>query len=446
MAERYGFFNSVNKDRVYDASDVARFLKKYFTNGVFNNTLQVKSNDNMTVSVSVGQANINGYSYELDSELTLNIAESDNVLSRIDSVILRLDLVNRQITAQILQGSYATDPSQPTITRTETIYDLRLANVSVPAGATRITADMITDTRFGSDCGNVVGAVQQIDTTDVFKQYETYFNNWFKTLEDELSENQAGNLQNQINSLNDSVIQNGSYTTCTYDETNSNYKCNLARILSNGDSFQLMLPLSNQNDSNDSNVSISVDGGTTYYNLLDKTGEFNLMSSDFEYKNIYLKAVFNGSNFVLISPDRIKNIVSAKIAEDITTTTNGTINNLTKNTQQGERIKIKNGIIEIGDGVKRIKASLTMTIQTQTANQVGWQPYLKYMKKGDSEYTNLATVRDICEANEYNSLSITDFLVFVNPGDKFTLGWYKGTSYSIKVKSGSLSAITIEEI
>ena len=208
MAQRYGFFNSVNNDRVYDASDVANFLSKFFTNGVFNNSLAVSSNDNMTVSVAIGSANINGYAYENTEVLILDIDEADSTLSRIDSVICRLDLTNRQITTMILQGNYATTPSQPSITRTGTIYDLRLANISVPAGATRITADMITDTRFGSDCGNVVGTVQQIDTTDVFNQYETYFNNWFKTLEDELSENQAGNLQNQINNLNNLVNEN----------------------------------------------------------------------------------------------------------------------------------------------------------------------------------------------------------------------------------------------
>ena len=208
MAQRYGFFNSVNNDRVYDASDVANFLSKFFTNGIFNNSLAVSSNDNMTVSVAIGSANINGYAYENTEVLTLDIDEADSTLSRIDSVICRLDLTNRQINVMILQGNYATTPSQPSITRTGTIYDLRLANISVPAGATRITADMITDTRFTNDCGNVVGTVQQIDTTDVFKQYETYFNNWFKTLEDELSENQAGNLQNQINNLNNLVNEN----------------------------------------------------------------------------------------------------------------------------------------------------------------------------------------------------------------------------------------------
>ena len=91
MAQKYGFFNSVNSDRVYDANDVAKFLSKFFTNGVFNNTLQVTANDNMTVSVSTGSANINGYVYENTDTLTLDIDEADGTLNRIDSVVDRLD-------------------------------------------------------------------------------------------------------------------------------------------------------------------------------------------------------------------------------------------------------------------------------------------------------------------------------------------------------------------
>lgn len=201
MAQKYGFFNSVNGDRVYDASDVAGFLSKFFTNGIFNNSLGVSANDNMTVSVATGNANINGYGYENTETLVLDIDEADSELSRIDSVIVRLDLTNRQITTMILQGQYATTPSQPNITRTGTIYDLRLANISVPAGATRITTEMINDTRFGTDCGNVTQAVLSLDTSEIFRQYETWFNEWFSNLEDQLDDNQAGHLQNQIGTL-----------------------------------------------------------------------------------------------------------------------------------------------------------------------------------------------------------------------------------------------------
>ena len=215
MAQRYGFFNSVNNDRVYDASDVARFLKKFFTNGVFNNTLQVSSNDNMTVTVSSGNANIEGYGYENDDNLILDIDEADSTLSRIDSVILRLDLSNRQITAMILQGSYASEPSQPSIVRTGSIYDLRLANISVPAETTRITSDLITDTRFTNDCGNVTQTVLSLSTENIFKQYETMFYSWFNDLQVDLDGDVAGNLQDEIFNMR---VELG-IETDTYDST-----------------------------------------------------------------------------------------------------------------------------------------------------------------------------------------------------------------------------------
>lgn len=243
MAQKYGFFNSVNNDRVYDASDVAGFLKKFFTNGVFNNSLGVSANDNMTVSVAVGNANINGYSYENTETLVFDINESDSELGRIDSVICRLDLTNRQITTMILEGSYSSDPSQPSITRTGTIYDLRLANISVPAGAIRITADMITDTRFGADCGNVTQAVLELDTSEIFAQYTKYFNDWFNELQDELNSNQAGHLQNELNNLRTALgINLDTYSsTVTYSKgdlvvyNHTIYECNEDNVTGNWD-------------------------------------------------------------------------------------------------------------------------------------------------------------------------------------------------------------------
>lgn len=206
MAQKYGFFNSINNDRVYDASDVAGFLSKFFTNGIFNNSLSVSANDNMTVSVATGTANINGYSYENTDSLTLDINDADNTLNRIDSVILRLNLSDRNITAMILEGQTATTPSQPTLTRGGNIYDLRLANITVSAGITRITADKITDTRFTDECGNVVQAVQSLSTEDIFEQYNTWFTTWFDNVKGQLSTDVAGNLQNQIDEINNKLI------------------------------------------------------------------------------------------------------------------------------------------------------------------------------------------------------------------------------------------------
>ena len=48
--EKFSFFNSINGDRASYAEDFARHLKKYFTNGIFNNELKVIANNDMTIT------------------------------------------------------------------------------------------------------------------------------------------------------------------------------------------------------------------------------------------------------------------------------------------------------------------------------------------------------------------------------------------------------------
>ena len=221
--EKCSFFNDVNDDRVYYAEDWARHLKKYFTNGIFNNECNVLANDDMTITIKEGDANIEGYRYTNTGDLVKTIEMADGTLNRIDNVVLRLDLTNRLISAQIIKGTFADKPVAPELVRTSTIYDLRLAKISIPAGTTTITQDLITDTRFiTSDCGNVISTVQTPDTENLFIQMQTLFekqinelnNNfetWFDSMKNQLSSDAAGNLQNQINNLNSNKADNATY-------------------------------------------------------------------------------------------------------------------------------------------------------------------------------------------------------------------------------------------
>lgn len=221
--EKFSFFNDVNGDRVYYAEDWARHLKKYFTNGIFNNELNVVSNNDMTITIKEGDANIEGYRYTNTGDLVKTIDNADGTLNRIDNVVLRLDLTNRLISAQIIKGTFADKPVAPELVRTSTIYDLRIAKISIPAGTTTITQDLITDTRFiTSDCGNVISTVQTPDTENLFIQMQTLFekqinelnNNfeiWFDSIKNQLDSDAAGNLQNQINNLNSNKVDNAKY-------------------------------------------------------------------------------------------------------------------------------------------------------------------------------------------------------------------------------------------
>lgn len=221
--EKFSFFNDVHDDRVYYAEDWARHLKKYFTNGIFNNELNVVSNNDMTITIKEGDANIEGYRYTNTGDLVKTIDNADGTLNRIDNVVLRLDLTNRLISAQIIKGTFADKPVAPELVRTSTIYDLRIAKISIPAGTTTITQDLITDTRFiTSDCGNVISTVQTPDTENLFIQMQTLFekqinelnNNfeiWFDSIKNQLDSDAAGNLQNQINNLNSNKVDNAKF-------------------------------------------------------------------------------------------------------------------------------------------------------------------------------------------------------------------------------------------
>ena len=183
--ERCGFFdaNLVGEeyDRVYLAAQFASYFASFIGNGVFaehSNQLQVSamSTPQMQVTVEAGQGWINGYWYENTDELLLPIDVADGVLNRIDSVVLRFGTAERNMWLAIKKGTAAITPVAPTVTRNGDYYDLQLATISVPAGALNITQAQITDTRLNAAvCGWVTGVVQQIDTTTLFEQFETYF-------------------------------------------------------------------------------------------------------------------------------------------------------------------------------------------------------------------------------------------------------------------------------
>lgn len=183
--ERCGFFdaNLVGEeyDRVYLAAQFAAYFASFIGNGVYaehSNQLQVVAmpTPQMQVGVEKGQGWINGYWYENTDTMYLPIEVADGVLNRIDSIVLRLGFAERNMWLMVKKGTPAVSPTAPEVTRTADYYDLQLATVSVPASSIKITQAQIQDTRMNQDvCGWVTGVVKQLDTTTLFNQFETYF-------------------------------------------------------------------------------------------------------------------------------------------------------------------------------------------------------------------------------------------------------------------------------
>ena len=190
---KYGFFNSVSGDRKYDADDISNYFVKLISNGVFpnpSNNLQVVAKSGMTVTVKAGFGFINAKYANLTSDYDLTLDAADTTNPRIDRIVLRLNSANRQFSLTIIKGEAAAEPVAPDIVRTSTIYDLCLAQITVAANATAITTADIGDRRgYSSLCGYVTGLIQQIDTDDLFDQFEAAFNTWFENLQTNLTYN-----------------------------------------------------------------------------------------------------------------------------------------------------------------------------------------------------------------------------------------------------------------
>ena len=164
--EKSGFFNSSGGDRVYSATDFAAYFGKLVSNGIFyasGTNLQVTPGSGMALSVAAGSAWINGYSYENTDALTLNLATASGVNPRIDRVVVRFSAVERRIYLATLTGTPSEVPVAPTLTRTNDIYELGMADVLVPKGSVTITALNITDTRLNTAlCGLVNSLVTAV--------------------------------------------------------------------------------------------------------------------------------------------------------------------------------------------------------------------------------------------------------------------------------------------
>lgn len=252
---------SIDEDREYDDGDFARFYAGLFTNGVSlttDDSLRVSTNPTggMRVQVGSGAGFIDGRSYFNSTAIALSIPVASSTQERVDSIVLHMDKGLREIKLMVKNGSTI-------VNRTNDIYELQLATIRVPRNASNITADLITDKRADNDVCGYSTPFEKIDVQGLEEQYnallqavldemsqfvedekesfetdlEAYLNqmntyitdkqlefdddiadildrgdnqlnsqmitwqNFLSSVTDELTENQAVNLQNQINGL-----------------------------------------------------------------------------------------------------------------------------------------------------------------------------------------------------------------------------------------------------
>lgn len=186
--------------------------------------MRVEKAQGLTLTVKAGRANINGAFYWQKDDETITLEK--NSATKSYNIILRLNDNDayRNITL------VASDANNG-ITRSDSIYDLVLATVTVTGNASEIKGSDITDTRLDSTrCGAVTNAIKSVETLDLFTQMtelfkeikaqnksemtanKNEFNEWFASVKDTLDSDTAGKLMNRIANV-EQMLMNNHFTT-----------------------------------------------------------------------------------------------------------------------------------------------------------------------------------------------------------------------------------------
>lgn len=168
MAITYGFFNSVDGDRKYNAEQMSTYFDGLVSDGIYQSVggkFYVSAGAGLSVNVSTGRALIECHWLKNDNVLTISLDSADVQNDRKDLIVIKLDYSARTMGIEYISGAES-------VKNTETVKYLTLAKITVPAGATTITQANIKDIRGSALCPWVTGLVKQVDTSDLFSQYE----------------------------------------------------------------------------------------------------------------------------------------------------------------------------------------------------------------------------------------------------------------------------------
>lgn len=168
-------------DRAITAENERQFNKLRYTNGVFiesslDDDLQVIPGNGMSVKVYKGGCHIEGALAYNDNAITLSLEAANATLRRIDRIVARFNTSTnvRSIMVYVKTGTNAANPVAPALQRESNFWELGLADITIPAGATSISASNILDTRMDDSlCGRVLPAIPYVTQLGaLYQQYQ----------------------------------------------------------------------------------------------------------------------------------------------------------------------------------------------------------------------------------------------------------------------------------
>jgi hypothetical protein len=154
MSTRSRFFDSVAGDRQYGSDAIAQVLHAISTRDTvlwgYASELKVVPNSPaaMSVRVSTGAAMVQGRFFEVyTSPEVVAVGAAHATLSRIDTIVIRIDYTARTIELANVAGTAAASPTPAALTQSGSVWEFALAYIHVAPTITSIAAIRIADAR-----------------------------------------------------------------------------------------------------------------------------------------------------------------------------------------------------------------------------------------------------------------------------------------------------------
>lgn len=213
----YGFYNSKNHDRVYDALQLSSIFDGLIEDGVYaqygNHLAVVASSQANKVVIKSGRAWFNHTWTYNDADLAHSMPEPHSSLKRIDAVVLDIDLESRINSISHISGPASASPPKPTWNNTKTHYRYPLAYVTRSPGVSTISQADIENAIGTTACPYVYNVAKGgVTINELLLQWKAQYNkwlddngtawwNWFNNIQYILDGDVAGHLQSQIDEI-----------------------------------------------------------------------------------------------------------------------------------------------------------------------------------------------------------------------------------------------------
>lgn len=215
-------------DRAVGSSLTRMIYRQFFSDGLFKREGSYfwiePAEEGLAVVIKPGAAIIRGGMGGTLEDTTVQLDSSSPIGKTPYAIMVRVDddMEFRSLYFRVVSGVASSDPVPPEPEETGNAKEIRLGYVVLPSGSTDMSEAVIVNEQGLKSCpfaapfmeidvsqiiGNIWKRTQTLlanirqaanDTRDLL---DTTFHNWLSHLQDELDENQAANLQSQIDSM-----------------------------------------------------------------------------------------------------------------------------------------------------------------------------------------------------------------------------------------------------